>query len=256
MTDKINEAVGILKNKSNASSVFAGNDEGIALHKTASEKFFKDIPAAEREAAKRNILIPHGNEAVIINSDVNYNLIAAPLDEIGADRDGELYVTESIVNDKLLMPQLRYTKGAYGVNYDVNEYGMYIASYRDPQLADTLLIPFGGDEIRIYVDGSAVESDTAPVIKNDRTLVPIRAVAEALGADVKWYDADKRAEITLDGETLVLSIGSYEMKAGDRTVAIDAAPEIINERTMVPLRAVSEVFDKSVSWKKGCVVIK
>lgn len=362
VVDKLNDTVNILKNKYNAFSIFAGNDKGIENYKKASEKFFSDIPQEERAGAERNIPVPQGNEAIIVNSDVNYNLIAAPLDEIGADRDGELYVTEQIVDDKLLVPQLRYTKGAYGTSFDVNEYGMYIASYRDPQLKDTfdfydtigsqlsnltltkdeldgyivssfvnsakmrgtlndtyhylttlvytsekdgyeklserldtteekvkgyssvydalaksgvkytigkesdiianadlfdtILIPFGDGDIYIYVDGKRAESDTAPVIKNDRTLVPIRVVSEALGADVKWNGENKSVTITLNGKTLSLNIGSIDMKADDNTIMLDAAPEIINSRTMVPLRAVSEAFDKQVSWKKGCVIIK
>lgn len=362
VVEKMNDAVKILRNKYNASSVFAGNDAGIELYKKASEKFFKDIPYEERAGVKRNIPVPQGNEAIIIPSEVNYNLIAAPLDEIGADRDGELYVTEKIVEDKLLIPQLRYIKGAYGTSYDVNEYGMYIASYRDPQLRDTfdyfnalgglindmpitkdeldgyivssfvntakmrgrlndtyhylttlvytsekdgyeklkeqldtteemvrdyssvydalaksgvkytigkesdiienadlfdtILIPFGGDDICIYADGKKVESDTAPVIKNDRALVPIRVISEALGAEVEWDDENKSVTITLDAKTILLNIGSSDMKTEGKTISLDTAPELINDRTMVPIRAVSEAFDKQVDWKTGCIVIK
>jgi len=83
--------------------------------------------------------------------------------------------------------------------------------------------------------------DVIPVIQNDRTLLPIRFMAYALGAEVDWNEATSEVTLTLDGETLTFAIG--EMAPG-----MDVPAQIMNERTMVPLRFISEFFGAVVLW--------
>ncbi|WP_340021327.1 stalk domain-containing protein [Paenibacillus sp. FSL K6-1096] len=84
-------------------------------------------------------------------------------------------------------------------------------------------------------------NDVAPVIREQRTLVPIRAVAEALGAEVKWDHASKTATITLNGKVLTMTLG--ELIAG-----MDVPAQAIDGRIMVPLRYVSETLGAYVMW--------
>jgi hypothetical protein len=299
-------------------------------YKTASEKFFQDIPYEERSAGTREFVVPEGNEAIIIGSDVNYNALYADMDTAGTEPSGELYVSESIYYDKLLILQLRYNKGAYDVVQAMNQFGIIFSSYRDPQLKDTfeyfdifgseiqnmdltedelegyivssfvrtaarrgelsdiihflvnmvydtdsimdtyegleqildttvekvksystvydtiakngikisigkendiianadlfdtITIPFGDDEIYIYVNGKRVRTETAPVVRDDTVLVPVQAISQALGSDSEW-----------NGEQ-----------------------EIIDGQVMAPLNAIAEVFNCSAEWKGDCVVIK
>ena len=114
------------------------------------------------------------------------------------------------------------------------------------------------DTIKIYVNGSRVYPDSDPVIKNDRTLVPIRVVAEALGYEVDWVAAEQAVDIHNDFAALYLIIGSssinhYTYGASGEitsldTLYADVPPQIINDRTYLPLRAVGEGLGAKVDW--------
>ena len=102
----------------------------------------------------------------------------------------------------------------------------------------------------IIVNGHIVYSDVEPYIKNSRTYVPIRFIAEELGYDVKWNAKERKVTMN-DGETNVeLKIGSDKMKVNDRVVQLDAPAEIKDGRTFVPLRAIAEAFGEKVDFSK------
>lgn len=100
----------------------------------------------------------------------------------------------------------------------------------------------------VFLDGEQVLFDQAPVVENGRTLVPFRAIFEAMGADISWDEETKTIEATNGDTTLKLSVGSNTMYVNDKAVELEAAPKIIGDRTMVPVRAISEGFDSEVSW--------
>ncbi len=94
--------------------------------------------------------------------------------------------------------------------------------------------------------------DQSPVIINDRTFVPMRAVFEALGCQVGWEGDTKTVTVNKDGVEVTLVIGNSTMQVNKNgqvsSVALDAAPVIINGRTLLPLRAPAEAFGYSVEW--------
>ena len=101
------------------------------------------------------------------------------------------------------------------------------------------------------VNGVAKTLDSPPVIKNGRTLVPIRAIIEALGGTVGWDATARKATVTLGSATVELWIGKSAAKVNGVSTLIDPAnakvvPEIINGRTMLPVRFVSENLGCSV----------
>jgi len=103
------------------------------------------------------------------------------------------------------------------------------------------------------VNGRSIALDSPPVIKNGRTLVPIRAIIEALGGTVGWDGTTRKATVTLGSATIELWIGKNAAKVNGVNTSIDAAnakvvPEIISSRTMLPLRFVSENLGCSVVW--------
>lgn len=106
------------------------------------------------------------------------------------------------------------------------------------------------EEIKVYVDSNRVNfPDQKPVINSDnRTLVPVRFVSQALGAGIEWLEADKRVEINHQGKMIKLTIGQKKAEVGEETVTLDTNAEIINSRTMVPLRFVSECLGAEVVW--------
>ncbi len=107
-------------------------------------------------------------------------------------------------------------------------------------------------DIKVFVDGYEVIFDQKPIIENSRTLVPMRAIFEALGARVEWF-AKTENILAVNGETeIIMKIGSPSMFVnGTDTITLDTAPKIKNSRTLVPLRAVSEVFDAEVEWNNS-----
>ncbi len=105
-------------------------------------------------------------------------------------------------------------------------------------------IPLNG----IIVNDHIVYSDVYPYIKNNRTYVPIRFIAEELGYDVKWDGANRKVTMTNDGTTVELTIGSNKMKVNGKTVLLDAPAEIRDDRTFVPLRAIAEAFGEKVDY--------
>lgn len=91
--------------------------------------------------------------------------------------------------------------------------------------------------------------DTPPVIKEGRTLVPVRAMVEAYGADVSWNEASREVTIEIDGKTIVLAIGQQRAMVNGENVDLDVPAEIMNGRTIVPLRFILEHFGYEVQWE-------
>lgn len=128
----------------------------------------------------------------------------------------------------------------------------------------------------VIVNGSKIVfSDQAAVIVDGRTLVPARGVFEAMGMDVEWDEEKRQVEIeSADKNTIIrLVIDDADMKTYDMTglfatllsgqdfkapetvVTLDVEPQIINDRTMVPLRAVSEATKADVKWDEDAYTV-
>ena len=107
------------------------------------------------------------------------------------------------------------------------------------------------DDIKIFVNAEELvipEGDTMPFIEEERTLVPMRAIFEALGAKVDWDGENRRVTATKDENTVVLDIDSKIMLVNGKEVELEVPAKIVNERTVVPVRAISESLDCVVYW--------
>ena len=93
----------------------------------------------------------------------------------------------------------------------------------------------------MFVNGKAYEKDAAPVIMNDRTLVPIRFVTESLGGMVAWNAETKEVTLVIDGKEIKMTIGKTIEKYG-------VAPVIIDSRTFVPVRFVADELGATTAW--------
>lgn len=102
--------------------------------------------------------------------------------------------------------------------------------------------------IDLYVDGSEVQTDVEPVLVNDRTLVPLRAIFEALDAEVEWDNASQTAIAEKDGKTVQVTIDNTTAYVDGQPHTLDVPARLINDRTMVPARFVSESLDSRVLW--------
>ncbi len=111
-------------------------------------------------------------------------------------------------------------------------------------------------QIKVLLNKNQVEFDQPPIIENGRTLVPLRAIFEAMDATVTW-EADTKTvtSIRLD-TTIVMKIGDNFMTKNGTKITLDVPGQILNGRTLVPARAVAESFGAKVDWDtKGKKVI-
>ena len=102
------------------------------------------------------------------------------------------------------------------------------------------------------VNGVAAEIDpgrnTAPVILESRTLVPIRSIIEAMGGTVEWDAEQSKVTLKLKEDEINLIINSVSAFFNGVESTLDVAPVIINERTMLPIRYIAESFKFDVEW--------
>ena len=102
--------------------------------------------------------------------------------------------------------------------------------------------------IAVQLDGLTLSLEVPPVIHNGRTMVPFRAIAEAMNIPVSWDDTS-RTVTAGDGKTTVrLQINNPTAYINNNPVTLDAAPQIVSGRTLIPLRFFSEAFDSIVDW--------
>lgn len=112
--------------------------------------------------------------------------------------------------------------------------------------ADTTVVMTIGSK-DVIVDNNITAIDTAALIKNDRTFVPYRALAEAFGAKVEWNEKDRTVTTEMDGKKVVMTIDKKEYKVNDKDMTMDVAPYIANDRTLVPVRFVAEALGFKVT---------
>ena len=103
-------------------------------------------------------------------------------------------------------------------------------------------------KLKVVVNGTALSTDQPPVIVEGRTLVPLRAIFEALGASVDWNNEEKRVTSEKGGDKVTLVIGERRLHKNDKEIPLDVPAQIVNSRTMVPARAVSEALGCKVNW--------
>lgn len=105
------------------------------------------------------------------------------------------------------------------------------------------------DIVTVSVDNETVVfEDQNPVIIEGHTLVPIRAVFEKAGAKVDWNQDTQTATITKDTYTVTIKYGDSFMYKNGQAIALEQAADVINNRTMIPVRAIAEAMDFSVTW--------
>ncbi|MEM3473546.1 MAG: stalk domain-containing protein [archaeon] len=122
----------------------------------------------------------------------------------------------------------------------------------EKQITQTVIILKIGSS-SFTVNGETKYLDSPPIIKNNRTLLPIRPIIESLGGSISWDPTLKKVEIFLGTNHLILQIGNANAYVNGSQKLIDTNnpsvyPEIINGRTMLPLRFVAENLGCSVEW--------
>ncbi|MDD7363647.1 MAG: copper amine oxidase N-terminal domain-containing protein [Peptoniphilus sp.] len=125
-----------------------------------------------------------------------------------------------------------------------------------------LFIPtraFAERDVHLFMHSNYVYGDVAPRIENNRVLVPLRLIGEETGCNVQWiqserkiritkysYPSDRVIELTLDSNVAHVSEDYF-----NKTVRMDVAPKIVDNRTLVPIRFISETFEEKVTWDEA-----
>ncbi len=102
--------------------------------------------------------------------------------------------------------------------------------------------------ITVAIDGALVKMDVPPIIVDDRTLVPVRAIAEMSGAKVNWNETERKVQLLLNDREIQLIIDNNVALVDGEKVTLDSAAMIVQDRTMVPVRFIAETFGYEVQW--------
>lgn len=110
-------------------------------------------------------------------------------------------------------------------------------------------VALADDGINVYVNNEKLSFDVNPQIIDERTLVPMRAIFEALGAEVSWDDSSKSITAIKDDTTIKMTIGNNIVNVNANQIILDVPPQIIDGRTLVPVRTIAESFGSDVLWE-------
>ena len=113
---------------------------------------------------------------------------------------------------------------------------------------NTKLIKMKINDVNYSINGESKKMDAKPFIKNDRTLVPLRFIVEAIGGEVNWDNDNRLVTVNSKGKTIELPIDSKTIKIDGKDVNIDQAAIIKGDRTFVPIRFIAENLDMVVNY--------
>lgn len=113
------------------------------------------------------------------------------------------------------------------------------------------------NDITVTYDGENISFDVQPEIVDDRVMVPMRTIFETFGAKVKWDSDTQTITAKKKSKTIQMTIGSSDMTKNDETYSFDVSPIIEDGRTLVPIRAISDMLGLDVEWneKNNTVII-
>lgn len=109
-------------------------------------------------------------------------------------------------------------------------------------------IAYAAEPIKVYIENSRLDMEVTPQIQNGRTLVPLRAIFEALGADINWDPVTRTVTGTKDNTIVTLTIDSKTAYINGTAKELDVPAVIVSGRTMVPARFIAESLGAVVGW--------
>lgn len=100
----------------------------------------------------------------------------------------------------------------------------------------------------LFIDNIEQTYFATPIIKDGTTLVPLRYLFEKFNATVTWDNETQTAKVTKDNTNLVLTINSNLVTVNGKSTQLEVPPQLIDNKTMVPLRFISEQLGAEVTW--------
>lgn len=123
----------------------------------------------------------------------------------------------------------------------------------------TMLITTGvsvaSGDIDIIIDGTELQTDVAPKIINNRTMVPMRSILESMGASVEWDGKTKTVTGTRGEDIIKLQLDNPKANINGKPITLDVPAKIVNQRTLVPVRFIAESLGATVGWFNNIVFI-
>jgi hypothetical protein len=104
------------------------------------------------------------------------------------------------------------------------------------------------DNIKVLIDGTELFFDVQPQIINNRVMVPMRKIFEELHATVEWDGITQTVTATRGDIVIIMQIDSIALFVSGKEAALDVPPQIVDNRVLVPVRAVSEALNTEVRW--------
>jgi hypothetical protein len=109
--------------------------------------------------------------------------------------------------------------------------------------------------VSVLIDGIKVTFDQPPVMINGRTMVPVRAILEALGYEVYWNESENTVMAIGAGNTITAQIDNPVITHSNGVYYCDVPPMIVSGRTLVPVRAISESAGCTVEWNNNTYTV-
>ena len=103
----------------------------------------------------------------------------------------------------------------------------------------------------VVMNNNVLGFETPPVIEDDHTLVPMRFLFEQMGADVEWNQETQTATATMNNTAVAFSINDTNAEVNGAAATMDVPARLINDKTMVPLRFLSEEMGYTVTWDES-----
>ena len=110
-------------------------------------------------------------------------------------------------------------------------------------------------EVQVMIDSQPLKADVAPKIINGRTMVPLRAIFEALGLRLDWYPATGIIKASKANADITLQVGQQQAVVNNRSVFLETPATVVNGRTLVPVRFISESIGMLVEWDAGRQIV-
>lgn len=101
---------------------------------------------------------------------------------------------------------------------------------------------------RLKVNGKLLDYDVPPVIKEGRTLIPVRAITRGMGATIDWNEETKTITVTRNDVTVILTLGQTKLLVDGTEVEMDVPAQLISNRTFVPLRFIAQALGDRVNY--------
>lgn len=119
---------------------------------------------------------------------------------------------------------------------------------------DVIALKINTGSAYAYGKMTAIDPDNSkvvPYLKNDRTLVPLRFVSETLGAEVQWENGWDYCYVVKGDKKIKITFNSADIEVNGQVVTYDAPVEVVQDRTMVPIRFISEQLGYDVKWNQA-----